>query len=254
MDPEPRTPRRMTWPGLAGLLLAFLLLPSVVSVVFFQSQSERLFPDAQAGLKVAAVHAVGTAIVALAITVKGWWPAVLRDRVPARAWVWALPAALVVLAIALADYGRVGAAGAATVSAVALGTLMIALGEELMFRGVAVVFLRERFGELGVAILSSVLFGLVHLLAGPVQVVFSALLGFVLYLARRVSGGLVVPVLVHLAWDLAVFTAFLTDSPAEGSDASFGLALANVAVVIVGAALWRQVSPAATAAASSRTR
>ncbi|WP_062525698.1 CPBP family intramembrane glutamic endopeptidase [Demequina rhizosphaerae] len=242
-DPQPRT---MTWPGLAGLLVAFLLVPSFVSVIFLQSQSERLFPDAHAGLKVAIVHAVGTAIVALAITVKRWWPDVLRDRVPARRWVWLPSLAIVAVAVALADWGRVATAGAAAVSALALGTLMIATGEELMYRGVLVVFLRSRMGELGVALTTSLVFGLSHFLAGPVQVVFSALLGFVLYTARRVSGGIVVPILVHLAWDLSVFTSFLTTDPADGSDASIALALVNVVAVILLAALWRKISPASS--------
>ncbi|WP_042216568.1 CPBP family intramembrane glutamic endopeptidase [Demequina mangrovi] len=243
----------MTWPGLLGLLIAFLLVPSFVSVIFLDSQSERLFPDAHAGLKVAIVHAVGTAIVALAITLKRWWPAVLHERLRVRGWVWIAPLAIVVTAAALADWERVGDAGAGTFAAVALGVLMIALGEELMFRGVWIVFLRARMGELGVAIVSSLAFGLVHFLAGPVQVVFSALLGFVLYFARRVSGGLMVPVLVHVAWDLSVFTAFMTDDPADGSDASFALALVNVLLVIVLAVAWRRTAPRSVedAAASS---
>ncbi|MDN4482502.1 CPBP family intramembrane glutamic endopeptidase [Demequina lignilytica] len=242
------TPRRMTWPALIGWLVAFLLVPSFVSVIGFASQSERLFPDAQAGLKVAAVHGVGVAIVALAVTLKGWWPAVLRETRRVRAWVWIPTLSLVAVAIPMADWSRVRGAGLGVFAAVALGVLMIAVGEELMFRGVMVVFLRARMGELGVALVSSLLFGLAHVLAGPVQVVFSALLGFVLYFARRVSGGLVVPVLIHLAWDLAVFTSFMTAEPSHGSDASVALALTNVIVVIVLAALWRKAMPASSAA------
>ncbi|MDN4476761.1 CPBP family intramembrane metalloprotease [Demequina sp. SYSU T00192] len=246
MPAETETTRRMTWPGLVGLLLAFLLVPSFVSVLFLHSQSERLFPDAHAGLKVAIVHAVGTAIVVLAITAKRWWPAVLRDHMPARGWVWLPSLAIVTVAIGLADWGRVGTAGAAAVAALALGTLMIATGEELMFRGVMVVFLRTRMGELGVALVTSLVFGLSHVLAGPVQVVFSMLLGFVLYTARRVSGGIAVPILVHLAWDLSVFTSFLTADPADGSDASVALALVNIVAAIVLAVLWRKVTPASS--------
>lgn len=238
--------RRMTWPALIGWLVAFLLVPSFVSVIGFASQSERLFPDVHAGLKVAAVHAVGVAIAGCAITIKGWWPAVRRDSRPARAWVWLVPAVTVILAVALADYGRIAEAGPAVVAALVLGVLMIATGEELMFRGVWVVFLRSRMGEAGVALVSSAVFGLSHFLAGPVQVVMSMLFGFLLYLARRVSRGLLVPVLVHLAWDLSVFTSFLTADPADGSDASLGLALATLILALVTVILWRKVSPASS--------
>ncbi|WP_062378697.1 CPBP family intramembrane glutamic endopeptidase [Demequina pelophila] len=248
----PTTPappaRRMTWFGLVGLIVAFVIGQSIVSIVFFDALSERAFPDVHAGLKVAAVHGAGTAIVALAITWKRWWPQVLRDHLPARRWVWWPSLVLIAVAIGMADYGRIGEAGLAVLGAVALGTLMIAVGEELLFRGVAVVFLRERFGELGVALLSSLLFGLVHFPAGPVQVVFSALLGFVLYLARRVSGGLILPIAVHVAWDLSVFTASLNSTEPVSSDASFALAIANVLVVLVAAILWRRVSPASSRA------
>ncbi|WP_159451371.1 CPBP family intramembrane glutamic endopeptidase [Demequina sp. NBRC 110054] len=210
------------------------------------SESERLFPDTHAGLHLAQVHAFGTAIVLLAIWALRWWRPVFVDDVPARRWLWAPSLAIVVVAIALADYGRISEAGLSAFAALALGTLFIAFGEELMFRGVLVHFLRARWGELTVMLVSSAVFGLAHFLAGPVQIVFSFLLGIVLYTARRVSGGLILPIAVHLLWDLSVFTSFLTTDPAEGSDASFALALVNIVGVVAILALWRKVAPKQT--------
>lgn len=81
------------------------------------------------------------------------------------------------------------------------------IGEELAFRGVAVITLRARLSEVWVAVIPSVIFGLTHLtnlgrsgLATSevlYQVFYAVLFGFSAYALRRVTGGLFIPILIH---------------------------------------------------------
>ncbi len=88
--------------------------------------------------------------------------------------------------------------------------LFVGVFEELLTRGVLLVGLRRRLPEFGVWIASCVLFGLLHLLnilagaavgATLLQVGFAASFGSTLYLARRLTGNLLLPVLLHAFWD-----------------------------------------------------
>lgn len=99
-------------------------------------------------------------------------------------------------------------------SEIPVGTVLTAIllaaiagiGEELTFRGVAVVTLRAKLSEVWVAVVPSVVFGLVHLLnlGGDLptsevlyQVFYAILFGFAAYALRRVTGGLFIPILIH---------------------------------------------------------
>ncbi|WP_435747941.1 lysostaphin resistance A-like protein [Microbacterium sp. PMB16] len=95
---------------------------------------------------------------------------------------------------------------------IAVTTLVLAaiagVGEELAFRGVAVVTLRARLSEVWVAVIPAVVFGLIHLigLTGEMpainvfyQVGYAILFGFTAYAIRRVTGGLLIPILIHTA-------------------------------------------------------
>lgn len=94
-----------------------------------------------------------------------------------------------------------------------VGSLLVGFCEELATRGVLVVGFRGSYSEPGVWFLSTLLFGLMHLPnwyfgAGPgatAQVVLAFMGGSMLYLTRRVSGTLVLAMLVHGLWDFASF-------------------------------------------------
>lgn len=145
-------------------------------------------------------------------------------------------------------------------SEIPVGTVLTAIllaaiagiGEELTFRGVAVVTLRARLSEVWVAVVPSVIFGLVHLmnLGGDLptaevlyQVVYAILFGFAAYALRRVTGGLFIPILIHTLnnglEDIVDFTgggpiAILVDGAAL-PDIIFigGLVLGTIAMVLI---------------------
>ncbi|MDD0815261.1 CPBP family intramembrane metalloprotease [Curvibacter sp. HBC28] len=173
----------------------------------------------------------------------GWWPGRLQvgpfARLP-RVF-WSLP---VLWGVACAQ--RLGAVAwpeidAAEVAWLLLATALVGLTEELMFRGLVVW--AARGGRSGRAWLecralwaSAFAFGLFHLpnvasgqalaLTG-VQVLMATLMGVIFFLARRLSGGLWLPVLMHWAWDFSTIAMQRSASlgPAELSGAAWAAGL-----------------------------
>lgn len=235
--------RRLSWPAAIGLIVAFALAPSVFGVFFLHTHGGDIYPDAPSVLGLIARQAVGLALVAFAVSFLRWWPVVIREGRRVRPWVWVVPITQLALAIALIDFSRLAAAGPALVLALLAGTLLIAAGEELLFRGVILTFLRDRHSELAAAVGSALLFGVSHAPAGPLAVAFTAVSGYTLYYTRRVSGGIAMPILVHTLWDFSTFSAYTTDSPAEGSNAAPALFLVSLVLVLVLAVGHRAAEP-----------
>lgn len=240
-DAAPDRRRRLGWPMLVGLLVVFALLPSFVAVFAFGARSNFSFPDQETVTHEALTVAIGLLVVVAFVSWLRWWPEVLHEQLRTGRWVWLVPASILAVSIALADYGRMREAGAAIIGTLLLAVLFIAAGEELLFRGVVLLFLRGRQREAIAAMLSSLMFGLIHFPAGPVQVVSSMVFGYLLYLTRRVSGGLVLPIAVHAAWDFSVFTSATTATPSSGSNASVALALLSVVLLVVVAVAHRRI-------------
>jgi len=111
----------------------------------------------------------------------------------------------------------------------AFAMLLVGFCEEVLTRGILLVGLRGSCPEVWVWFWSSLAFGSMHALNGLlgvgalafVQVALAFCAGTCLYLLRRLTGTLLVPILVHAAWD---FSTFL---PAAGKVASppIGMAL-----------------------------
>lgn len=233
----------MPWIVLLLLLLAFALVPAFVDVLVLHKNSGFEAPDLASAVILLPGPAISFAIVGLVTTLYGWWPEVLRESRPVRGWLWVIPAAFIVAAVLLTDYARLVAAGPALTATLLLATLLVAAGEELAFRGVVLTFLRDRSREWVAAVVTAVLFGAFHLTSGVVHAGMSVLFGYLLYVMRRVSGGLVVPILVHAAWDFSVFSALTTPQPATDSSAGFVLTLVSVAALLVIAIGFRAVEP-----------
>lgn len=153
------------------------------------------------------VDAVVLGILVLTVTVLGGWRSVVieRRRFRSRTGVVVLSAYALVTAVAFAR--PVEADRGDYVVALALGVVLVALAEEILYRGVVVTGLRRVAPEWFVWLASSTLFSLAHLSGGEVDVthlVMTFVLGSAAYLARRVTGTLAAPVLVH-----ALYNAFI---------------------------------------------
>lgn len=187
---------------------------------------------------------VGAAAVFVAATTTylRWWRPVLRDTPTGPRWLLILP-----ITVFLTSLGTLLSKGFDGIEAqflltLALGTLFVGFGEEIAARGIGVVALRGSTGEVGVWFFTSLLFGALHsinvlygqsLTETAVQIVFASLLGSVLYVIRRVTGTLVVCILLHAFWDFATFTA---DASTGDANAFAALALFQYVAIIVG--IW----------------
>jgi hypothetical protein len=237
--------RAMSWSFLATSLLAFFFLDAIVSVVVVHGDEvrEELTSVSNVARAFVVPETVGVLVACAVVHRLGWWSLVLHERLRAARWVWVVPIAFVVASVALVDHERLRVAGAAVVFALLLGTLLISAGEELMFRGVVLQALRDRYAERTAALVTALAFGCSHVLAGPLNMVLSALFGYLLYWCRRVSGGLVVPVVVHALWDFCVLSGWTTPDRPEAPAAPFVLSLLTLTLVALLAARRRSLEP-----------
>ena len=158
--------------------------------------------------------AAGAVVLVVAVTVLGWWrPALFEVRRATPRWLWIGPAYMVVGALAILLAKDTSRTTTAMLWLLVVGSLLVGFCEELASRGVLVVGFRGSYSEPKVWFLSTLLFGLMHLPnwyfgAGPgatAQVGLAFMGGSMLYLTRRVSGTLVLAMLVHGFWDFASF-------------------------------------------------
>jgi uncharacterized protein len=162
----------------------------------------------------------GCAFLIVAISILGWWRRVLFDSsTTGPRWIWVLPivtAAIIVnnllgipsekLSMGLLLWSLLGAVG-------------VGFGEEMITRGSMIVGLRSRFSEGHVWLISTALFSALHIpnvffglpmYAMPFQVLLTFIMGSGFYLIRRMSGTLILPMLLHGLWDSSLFLSIAT--------------------------------------------
>ncbi len=264
-DPATARPRRRRWPVPASLLLG--LTPIVVFAAISAWRSRPSDDYATLGHTVdSVVHALvvpeGIALVALALFVSalGWWRITMVDRTRTRLR-WTVIAPVLVLVVCVVRLPLVDwtALPPHYFLLLAAGVLFVGVFEELLARGTLLVGLRRRLPEVGVWALSCVLFGLLHLLnalAGAgiaptlIQVVFAASFGSTLYVARRLTGSLVAPMLLHAFWNFGSIGFSATVDPSDrerllllGLVGLFSFAVLAFGVVAGGMVAWADDGP-----------
>ena len=181
---------------------------------------EDLFADGLSVFLAVGVPVIVGSIILVAFAASvGWLPKPLFARQPVRGswWMWIAPALVVVtillrvFGIAWSDYS-VG-----VILATFVAGLFIGISEELLTRGIAVTLLRRcGYNEWVVAVLSSVIFALLHtsnLLSGQSlttvlpTVGFTFGFGIMMYLTLRVTGNLIWPIILHALTDPTTFLA-----------------------------------------------
>jgi uncharacterized protein len=164
----------------------------------------------------------GCAFLVVAISALGWWRLVLFDRSRSGPlWVWILP--LVIAGFILSHFAglQTGKLSVELLLWSTLGAIGVGFGEEMIARGSLIVGLRSRYPEVKVWLMSSLLFSALHVpnvLFGlplwqmPIQVLLTFLFGSGLYVVRRASGTLILPMILHGLWDSALFLSIATGS------------------------------------------
>lgn len=204
-------------------------------------------------------------LVGFALSV-GWLREIFGPQpIRGRGWMWIAIAVVLlfnVLHLLSIDYG---AAGFEVVATWLLAGVFIGFAEEVLTRGFVVNLLRKAGQrEIAVASISSALFALLHagnlltgqsLLATAIQLVYTFGFGVCMYLAMRVTGTIIAPILLHASTDPSIF--LYTAYPVDGGLGALA-GLGNPAVIIVGIVLLffirGRVQPTSTAPQFDATR
>ncbi len=89
----------------------------------------------------------------------------------------------------------------ASLTVVAIITVVNGIAEELFFRGALFAAIGVRYPVL----ISTALYGLTTVASGNVMLVFAAVvLGVIVGLQRRVTGGVLAPIIIHCTWSLGM--------------------------------------------------
>ncbi|WP_136042905.1 MULTISPECIES: CPBP family intramembrane glutamic endopeptidase [unclassified Microbacterium] len=226
------------------LTAAYFILFQLLSLAFTPLALNIEEPSSAAGIAVFYVlpELVGAVILAAFTLSVGWWAELFgRQPIRGRGWMWiAIVVVLLfnVLRFATIDYGR---AGFDVVATWLLAGLLIGFTEEVLTRGLVVNLLRKAgYREVVVAVISAALFAGLHagnllsgqnLFATGFQLIYTFAFGILMYLALRVTGTIIAPILLHASTDPSIFLQ--TAYPAEGAltgVAGFG----NIAVIVAG--------------------
>ena len=185
---------------------------------------------------------VGAVVIVAFLTAIGWIkPVFSRQPVAGRPWMWiavAVVAYPIVLRLIGIDYGSFPD-GVVVVTLIT--GLFIGIAEELVTRGAGVTLLRKcGYSELLVAVLSSTLFALMHLINAIgsgfsltilVLLVYTFFFGICMYLVMRVTGSIVWAIVMHGLTDPTLFLSTGgIDTAVEGAQ--------NVWLTIAGTGNW----------------
>lgn len=223
-DPDlPSSARSLSTVGFVVFVVVYLAVVQGVpylSTAHLDDIEYGVFPDTETVWWALVVPVGVSAIFAVGVAAwLGWWPQMLRDHRPVNRWVWFVPIVMVVAIIVGIDYGSVADTSVGFVLLFLLGTALVGLAEETVFRGVGVTAFRANgFSEPRVALWTSVIFGLAHgtnvFVEGAgafVQIISTAVAGVFFYLVLRVTGSLIAGMALHGLWDAALFTGRITD-------------------------------------------
>lgn len=242
--PEPvAARRRLGWIGVIALILVFLFLPAIVDYVA-KATFDNSFPELSRATALITGRVTELVLIVVVISALRWWPVVLHESLRARAWVWVVVAVPLAMSLGFTDWSALAASGWALALSVLLLSLIIGFSEELLFRGVILTAMRDRYGrEWLAALITTVLFAVSHAPAGVPNVVSTLVTGFLFYWMRRVSGGIVVPALVHGIYDFAVFSSYTGPDPANTDSLSLALFLVGAVLCVLLLVLHKQAAP-----------
>jgi membrane protease YdiL (CAAX protease family) len=157
----------------------------------------------------------GSVFLVIAISILGWWRSVLFEKSKSGPrWIWILPIAMA--GIILNNFMGVQPEklSAELVLWSTLGAAGVGFGEEMITRGSMIVGLRSNFGEGRVWLISTLLFSALHapnvffglsMSAMLIQLLLTFIMGSGLYIIRRLSGTLILPMVLHGLWDSSLF-------------------------------------------------
>lgn len=181
-----------------------------------------------------------------------WWRPVVRDDKPVQNWVKIVPAFLLLSILLTTDYSNLFDRSVGLVLLLLVSTLLVGVGEELMFRGLGVITFRGAgLSEGKVALWSSVVFGAVHMTnlftEGPsafLQAAVVSVTGYFFYLTRRSAGVIFVPMVLHGLYDFSVFSHAIGLTESNTNLQSLVPLLVNIILVVIVVVRRKHIEPA----------
>ena len=190
---------------------------------------------------------LGAIVLAIAVTVLGWWhPVLFDDGRTGPAWALAVPVLFLLAALLGLTQIDWRAENRSVLPVVAVGVLLVGFAEEVLTRGVLVVGGREQgWSALAVFLFSTILFAMLHGLNAffglpwqgtLVQIAVTFVAGTAFYVTRLSTGTLIVGILVHALWDFVTIGAVATGrsaKPVVMACAGLAYVLGVVAIVVI---------------------
>lgn len=192
------------------------------------------------------------ALLAFVITRGGWWKPILWDERPVPRALLLMPLLMAVTIATTFDPQRFMAREGSFLFWAALGTLGVGFCEEVVYRGIVVVGLRERLPEWMAWLLSSALFALIHFwntfagqswAATQDQLVSTFIFAGFMYVSRRATGTILVPMLLHAAWDFSLFASAPAGQAAGTQDPLATYLMYAMMVLFLVSAKWLFATP-----------
>lgn len=248
---------RPSWKPAVAVFVVYLVL--VVALWSAVGMDYTAFAGSTRTVALGVTLTMGVLVAFLAVvtTVFGWWRPVLFEPSVGPRWLWVLPVLFLATAagpLLTVDTDRVPAG---YWLALAAGCLGIGVAEELLCRGVLLVGLRGSLGEVGAFLGATGLFSLLHAVNAlfgqsvgttAFQLVATFLAGSAFYVMRRIGGGLLLPVLVHAAFDFALLAGEgMGDRNSAWNATSFLQFPAWIVAVVGVVVLLRRARPVAVA-------
>ncbi|MFT2817544.1 CPBP family intramembrane glutamic endopeptidase [Leifsonia sp. A12D58] len=216
---------------LVAVYYGVYLLLGLLSTAVFGKRGDGLPTAESSALDIFLGTGMPIVLASIVLLAFGWsigWLKELFGPQPIRGRRWMWIAIVVVLGINISaalsvDYEK---AGAAVVASWLLTGLFVGFAEETLTRGFVVNLMRKAgHREIAVALVSSALFAAMHagnfftsaqgLSTTAFQVVYTFFFGICMYLALRLTGSLIWPILLHASTDPMVFlyTTYPTNAP-----------------------------------------
>ena len=198
----------------AAYYAIYQLVGLVINALFGSAvNKDDVFADGLSVFVGLAAPILVTGIILVLVAISFGWLRELFGPQPIRGSWWMWIGVGIVVVFNLLRFVSVDYAGwdAGAVVAVLFAGLCVSFVEELVTRGFAVNLLRRGgYGERSVALLSSLLFAAMHagniftgqnVLVVAVTIVYTFAFGLVMYVALRVTGNLIWPILLHATTD-----------------------------------------------------
>ena len=239
-----RPARSLSIPMLLGTVAVYLIVVQGVGIALSSGQGFEYgsFPTVDSLIRAVTIPvALSLAFGVVVVSWLGWWDRVLHESLRLGRWAWIFPGFMIMSILIVTDYPLLNDVGVKMASTLLLSSLLVGIGEELMFRGITLEAMRRVGGttELRAALWTAVIFGGVHITniftegsGAFIQAAVVSVAGLFFYIARRVSGGLVVPILLHAGWDYSLFSGNLGVDPDPHALAAVAL-LTNLVLGII---------------------